>query len=167
MDTRAIDRAIEVANGVANRAPEYKAETYFAVLVSILLGQSGRALQAGPAPPKPSTRTEEPSPEPGKSYSAAELFASARWETEIEKVALGGRFLERHAGAQRYGLNDIRACLVSAKVPLPANLSLALLKAVQKGWMMEVPGQGEKHKVWSLTQTGERKTEQMLARPEQ
>jgi hypothetical protein len=155
MDTKTLECAMEFARNSAKSAPEYKAETYFAVLVSALLGSL--RLDA-PKDQTPSPRAIDPSSSSAQGkYSAGELFASRTWETEIEKVTLAGYFLERQSGMPNYSITAIRSCLVAAKVALPANINLAVLKAVQKGWMMEVPNQGEKHKVWALTQTGERK----------
>jgi hypothetical protein len=161
IDTRKIDQAIEFAANAAKKASEYKSETYFAVLVSLLLAptnvgaSSDQVHSEGPAVSSNSQSQ--------KQYSAAELFASTTWETEIEKATLAGYFLERYSAMPNYSVDEIRKCIISAKVPAPANVNLAVLKAAQKGWMMELPGQGERHKVWSLTQTGERTVEEMIS----
>ncbi len=159
MDAKILDSAMDLATSAARKALEYKAETYFAVLLSALLGSdSARAASVNTPIPPPENR---PSAYVEKKYSAAELFASRTWSTEIEKVTLAGYFLERQSQVPSYRIADIRNCLISAKVALPANVNLAVLKAVQKGWMMQVPSEGEKHKTWALTQTGERKVSEM------
>jgi len=161
VDTRRIEQAIEFAGNAAKKASEYKSETYFAVLVSLLLAPTNVRVSSDQVHSQDSAVSSNSQSE--KQYSAAELFASTTWETEIEKATLAGYFLERYAAMPSYSVDEIRKCIISAKVPAPANVNLAVLKAAQKGWMMELPGQGEKHKVWSLTQTGERKVEGMLS----
>src|ERR1700737_398531 len=128
-----LDEAIVTAEHAAERASQYKSETYLAVLLTRLLGsvtkgpivQSNRANVA--ATPLSSV----------KPYSAAELFATKVWETEIEKVLLAGYFLENYSKLSSYTIAQIRDLLVIAKVALPKNVNLAVLQAVQKGWMME------------------------------
>lgn len=159
MDAKTLDQAIEVATSAANRAPEYKAETYVAVLISALIGPTRASLSGHPVP---RVTPNTPGLIPEKQYSAAEFFASTTWSTEIEKVTLAAHFIERYLGMSRYSLNEVRSCLISAKVPVPSNASLAVLQGIQKGWIMELPADGDKQKMWALTQTGERRVQEMI-----
>ena len=74
---------------------------------------------------------------------------------------MAGWYLERYAGGTNYTIQEIKSCLFSAKVPLPRNINLAVLQAVQRGLMMEVPSESGRRKAWALTHTGERYVEDM------
>jgi len=93
-------------------------------------------------------------PAMAKPFSASEFFYARAWSSEIDKVLLAGAFLEAHSGLLNYTIKQVRDCLVSAKVSVPKNISLAFLRAARHGWMMEVPGASGRGKVWALTQTG-------------
>jgi hypothetical protein len=161
LELRALARDAVAA---AELVGEYKSETYLAVMISTLLRL---ASHAGP-PETHESRKDEGRPgalaSPEKTYAPSEHFATLRPETDIQKAVAAGYFLERYSGHPSFGLHDIRSCLVSAKVSLPKNLSLAILKAVQKGLMMELPGEEAKNKLWCLTQTGERFVDELLNR---
>jgi hypothetical protein len=158
MDENALDMAIQTAKHAAEKARDFKPETYGAVLLFELMRSSV---------PTSRIRSELPDATPAhvpartKPYSAAELFASKNWRTEIDKVVLAGFFLEQFGGIQSYTIQEIRDCLVAAKISLPKNINLAILQAAQKGWIMEVPSQSGTRKAWALTQTGERRAEEM------
>jgi hypothetical protein len=158
MDENALETAIRTARHAAERAQDFKPETYAAVLLFELMRSTV---------PAPRYRNELPptvpthAPKREKPYSAAELFASKTWCTEIDKVVVSAFFLERFGERANYTIEEIRACLVAAKVPLPKNVNLAILQAVQKGLMMEIPSQAAPRKAWALTQSGERYVEEM------
>jgi hypothetical protein len=160
MDDKILNTAMQLATDAAERAPNYKPETYGAVLLvelmrlSVVPANPGRQLP--PAEPNRVPRSQKP-------YSAAELFAAKGWSTEIDKVVLSGFFLERHGGSESYTIEEVKNCLIAAKVPLPKNVNLAILQAVQKGLMMEIPSKSGPRKAWSLTQTGERYVEDLTA----
>jgi hypothetical protein len=158
MDENALESAIQTARHAAEKARDFKPETYSAVLLFELMRS---------AVPTSRSRYELPVSEPAhvparaKPYTAAEHFASKSWRTEIDKVVLAGFYLEQFGGIQSYTIQEIRDCLVAAKIILPKNVNLAILQAAQKGWIMEVPSQGGTRKVWALTQTGERRAGEM------
>src|SRR5713101_3078711 len=121
IDTRKIDEAIEFAGNAAKKTSEYKSETYFAVLVSLLLAPSNVGVSSDQVQSEgPAVSSNSQSQ---KQYSAAELFASTTWETEIEKATLAGYFLERYSAMPNYSVDEIRKCIISAKVPAPANVN--------------------------------------------
>ena len=66
----------------------------------------------------------------------------------IKFCSQAGAFLESHAGLSNYAVKQVRDCLVSARVSVPKNLSLAFLRAAQRGWMMDIPGTNGRGKVW-------------------
>jgi hypothetical protein len=158
MDENALETAIQKASHAAEKVRDFKSETYAAVLLFELMRSavpiSRSRLELPPAAPGPIPAHTKP-------YSAVELFASKEWRTEIDKVVLAGFFLERFGGIQTYTIREIKDCLVSAKVSLPKNVNLAILQAAQRGWIMEVPSKGGTRKNWALTQTGERRAEEM------
>ena len=159
MDVNVLDSAIATAKSAAERARDFKAETYGAVLLFELMRSAAPARYRNQLPLTAATH----GPTREKPYSAAELFAKKLWSTEIDKVAIAGFFLERFGGSASYTVEDLRNCLVAAKVPLPKNTNLAITQAVQKGLMMEIPSQSASRKSWALTQTGELYVENMTA----
>ncbi len=145
--------AIQTAAEAAELAANYKQETYLAVLLSSLMNTDveGEAVRnAAPRPKNISTAC-------GKQLSPGELFAAKGWKTDLDKVILAGFYLEKNGGLQSFSLQDVRNTLIAAKVTLPKNVSLALFKAVQRGWVMEVSGARDDLKAWVLTQSGEKR----------
>jgi hypothetical protein len=136
MDENALESAIQTARRAAEKARDFKPETYAAVLLFELMRS---------AVPTSRSRYEIP----------------AATQTEIDKVVLAGFYLEQFGGIQNYTIQEIRNCLVAAKIILPKNINLAILQAAQKGWIMEVPVQSGTRKSWALTQGGERRAEEM------
>ena len=159
MDEKILDAAVEKARHAAQKAANYESETYLAVLLVSLLRESTGPL--GTAGLEHRSVTGGPGGPRGKAFSAPEYFAAKSRSTEIDKVVLAGYFLERHSEVPSYSIREIRDCLVSAKVSIPKNLNLAMIQAVQKGWMMEVPTGKRRGKAWELTQSGERRVEEM------
>jgi hypothetical protein len=156
-----IKAAVALAKSACDSADAHKSETYLAVLLAALLSPSEAPAIARPGQAYPPTSVSRPTT--AKPYSAAELFSSRSWSTEIDKVMLAGYFLETYSAATSYTVAELRELLLSAKVPPPNNLNLAVLKAVQKGAMMEVDaktGEGGR-KTWALTQTGLKHIEDM------
>jgi hypothetical protein len=164
-----VDLAVQEAKRAAENAGDYKSETYLAVLITGLLRNGtalGTALAGANSVPPPSSVTVAGTSEP-KQYSAPELFSAKNWNTEIDKAVLAGYFLERYSGLANYTIKEIRECLVSAKVPQPNNLSLAIRQALQRAWMMEVPtGGGARRTAFALTQTGMKRVEEGMLKPE-
>jgi hypothetical protein len=158
MDKNALESAIQTAIHAAEKARDFKPETYSAVLLFELMRS---AVPTSKSRYELAASTPSHVPAPAKAYSAAELFASKNWRTEIDKVVLAGFYLEQFGSIQSYTIQEIRDCLVAAKIILPKNVNLAILQAAQKGWIMEVPSQSGTRKVWALTQTGERRAGEM------
>jgi hypothetical protein len=158
MDENALESAIQTARRAAEKARDFKPETYGSVLLFELMRSTVPTSRSSYELPPP-----KPAHVPGrtKPYSAAELFSSTNWRTEIDKVVVAGFYLEQFDGIQSYTIQEIRNCLVAAKIILPKNVNLAILQAAQKGWIMEVPGQSGTRKAWALTQTGERRAREM------
>jgi len=154
LDPETLNEAIAAAGVAAKGVSEYKSETFLGVLLGALLRDVAAPEKL--AAPQANRGVRVPV---GKRFSASELFASKRWNTETEKIILAAHFLERYAGKTAFTIADVRGLLLSAKVSSPKNVSLALLQSVQKGWLMEAPSEDNKRKAWSLTQTGERQIE--------
>jgi hypothetical protein len=152
MNEKQLEIAIEAARRAADKSIDYKSEVFLAVALTELLRASGTSPEATTtALAVVRDKQRPPAPKP---FSASEFFYVRVWSSEIDKVLLAGAFLEAHGGLPSYTNKQVRDCLVSAKVSVPKNISLALFRAVQRGLMMEVPGGNGRGKVWALTQTG-------------
>lgn len=160
MENTEIDRAIEEARAAAERSEDFGRETYLAVLLANLVRGSSNLTEKSLVASQ--TDSLMPTHSPAKRFTPPELFASANWATENDKVVLAAYFLERYTQSPQYGLQELRDCLVSAKVQLPKNVSQAIIKCVQRGWMMEIPGSKEGTKIWSLTHSGELRAGELL-----
>lgn len=150
MGHRTLTKAVEFAKAASDAVTDYKGETYLAVLLAQLLTPPAETpVQQAPGP------SDVTHPGSARPFSAPEFFASKHCKSDVVKIVLAGYFLENYSGIERFNVNDIRNCLVSAKVPLPKNTPLAVLKSVQRGWLMEVPEGKESLKAYALTQTGQ------------
>lgn len=158
MDENVFEAAIKTARHAADKARDFRSETYGAVLLFELMRS---AVPAARSRHELAATVPTPAPKGEKAYSPAELFASKAWTTEIDKVVVASFFLERFSENSSSTVDEVRNCLVAAKVPLPKNVNLAIIQAVNKGLMMPIPSQGGTRKTWALTQTGERYVEQM------
>jgi len=159
MNQSLLETAIRTAKHAASGESEYRSETYSAVLLFELMRSSvGETTSSRQLPAPGGTSHAQKKP-----YSASEFFASSNWGTEIDKVVLAGFYLEHFQGSQGYTIEDIRGCLITAKVPPPNNINLGLLQAAQKGWMMEVPSEASRRKTWILTQSGEVRVNGMVS----
>ena len=151
MNEKQLDVAIEAARRAADKSIDYKSEIFLAVALVELLRAGGASEAATTALAVVREKQRSPASKP---FSASEFFYARVWSSEIDKVLLAGAFLESHGALPSYTNKQLRDCLVSAKVSVPGNISLALLRAAQRGLMMEVPGGNSRGKVWALTQTG-------------
>ena len=160
-DEKFLAEAITTAEEAAKGSSEFKHETYFAILLTSLLSQGKTHAVLPQVPAGPTAQIVQTVPV--KPYSAAELFATKKWATEVDKVMLAGYFLESFSNVQNYTVAEIRDLLLTAKVGAPKNPNLAVLQAVQRGWMMEIKPTDGGRKAWALTQTG---LKQMASMPE-
>ena len=160
-DEKFLAEAIRTAEEAVEGNHEFKRETYFAILLGSLLS-SGRGALAIHQVSASSTVEVNPA-SPPKPFSATELFATKKWSSEVDKVMLGGYFLETYSHLQNYTVAELRDLLLTAKVGAPKNVNLAVLQAVQRGWMMELKPTDGGRKAWALTQTG---LKQVAAMPE-
>jgi hypothetical protein len=161
MDEKILDSAIQAAKHAADRAIDFKPETYGTVLFFELMHRSVSSITPTPRL-LPSTETNVTRMQ--KRYSASEFFSSVTFGTEVDKVVLCGYFLETNEGMEGYTIDEIKACFLSAKVQAPNNVNLALLQAVKKGFMMETKSNDRSRKSWTLTQTGLQYAESMRTR---
>lgn len=147
-----VKQAVEEAKAAIGDMQEFRGETYFAILLAKLLAPNSGT-------PKTAAQLLLAS-QTTKPYSAPEFFAARRWETDNDKVVLAAYFIERHSAVANYGAQEIKDCLLSAKVPPPANANVAIVRCISRGWMMEVSAKNGK-KSWALTQVGERYAESL------
>jgi hypothetical protein len=156
MNDHVLKAAIAAASSAAESATEYKSETYGAVLLFELMRRAAGTVHSeelATVPPA-GNRSE-------KDLTPAEFFAKKLWSTEIDKVVIAGYFLEHFGGSRGYTLDELKSCLIAAKIALPKNISLAILQAIQKGLLMEIPSQGSPRRICVLTQVGESYVQQM------
>ncbi len=159
MPDESLSRAIQEAKEAAEQVGDYKSETYLAVLLGRLMGQSaGVVNRVSLQPPALPQVTEG---EDQEICTPPEIFAGTHWKTGLDKVVLAGFYLENRESMDRFNINDLRSCLVRAKVPIPKNISLPVLQSVRRGWMMEVPEVKDNVKAYVLTQTGARRIQEM------
>jgi hypothetical protein len=149
MDSKRLEVAIRSAREAADRASEYRSEIFLAVMLAELL-RANEGL--GEIATTALVVRDKRIPPQQKRLSASEFFASKTCSSENDKVIIAGAFLEAHAGLSNYTIKEVRDCLISAKVSLPKNISLAFLRAAQRGWVMDVPGGNGRGKAWELTQ---------------
>jgi len=159
MDNDGVKTAITQARLAAQGADDYKSETYLAVLLTELLRSRSEGIS--PIPNGTSAIVKRSDYDLEKLYSPGELFANKSWSSAVDKVAIVGHFLERYRGLPSYTIEEIRKCLILAKVSAPKNVNLPVFQAVQRGLMMEVPSEDGGKKAWALTQAGVRYVEEM------
>lgn len=152
-----LEKAAEEAKLAVEHVKDYKAETYLAVLLCRLLREVGGVADKQVVLANSSAGSKELGQE--RTYMPPEFFAGKSWTNESDKIVLAGYFLERYSAEKRYNINDLRGCLVRAKVTLPKNVPQAVLKSVRRGWMMEVPEGKGGVKAYVLTQTGVRRVQ--------
>jgi hypothetical protein len=154
MNDQSLTDAMGAASVAAEQAERYKSETYSVVLLVGLLRGTPRLGDGVLTPAAISDRDSRSASD--KPYSPAEFFGTKVLRSEIDKVVVAAAFLENFQSLENYSIDEIRNCLVAAKIGLPKNLSLAIFKAVKRGWLMEVPTAGAPTKSWALTQSGVR-----------
>lgn len=96
----------------------------------------------------------EPALSPPKSTSIREFLISKNPRSDVEKTLVIACYLETLGNVNPFNLNDLRSGFSQAKEPLPSNLSDAVNKNIQKGFIMEAPERKEGFKAWVLTNTG-------------
>ena len=161
MPDESLSRAIQDAKEAAEQVGDYKSETYLAVLLGRLMGQSAGVANRVSSPSQPPTPPQVTAGENQGIYTPPEIFADTHWKTDLDKVVLAGFYLENCESMDRFNINDLRSCLVRAKVQIPKNISLPVLQSVRRGWMMEVPEAKDNVKAYVLTQTGARRIQGM------
>jgi hypothetical protein len=160
MNEKHVRAALDRARRTADSASHYKSETFLAVLLADLMGSfQGRGdTDVDSTPPPDKYGQVKPV---GKQISAPEFFSIKAWSTDVDKVVLAGAFIEQHLGLSSYMVRELRDCLVSARISLPKNISLAILRAIRRGWMMEIPKENSGRKAWVLTQMGTQRVSEM------
>jgi len=151
MNETQIENAIETAKRAAQKSDTFKSETFVGVLLASLLQVSSKDNLSTQPPKDPVLAITKYKP-----FSASEFFANKNWTTENDRVVLAALYLEHHAGSASFEAQDIRNCLVAAKIPIPGNVNVPILRSVKRGLLMEVPNPKGTTKTWSLTQAGER-----------
>jgi len=150
MDETQIGIAIETAKRAAEKSDAFKSETYIGVLLVSLLQVTGKESLSPQPPNDPVLAITKYKP-----FSSSEFFSNKNWTKENDRVVLAALYLERHVASSSFDAHDIRNCLLAAKIPVPGNINVPILRLVKRGLLMEVPKQKGGKKSWTLTQTGQ------------
>jgi hypothetical protein len=92
---------------------------------------------------------------PDKKLSIQEFLRSKKPKSDVDRTLLVAYFSERFAGVSPFNLADLRDEFARAREPLPANLSDAINKNIQKGLMMEAAERKGGFKSWLITNSAE------------
>jgi hypothetical protein len=141
---------MELAEKVSSGFPEHRTEVLTAVLTALLL--RGRQLGEDVSPTRKASRP----------LAATEFFSRIKPTKDVERVLSAAYFLDSSRQRSEFTVEEIRDCLVEAKVQLPENISLAALRNAKSGLMAQKQKQGRKI-VWFITQTGIEKVQAALA----
>lgn len=135
------DQDIELAETLSAKYATHRKEVFTAVLTALLTSQPESAV-SGPTKHKP------------KPMAPTEFFAAIRPAQETDRVLCAGYFLETYGNVSNFTVDHVKQCLLQAKIPPPANISLAILRNAQKGLMVETGEKQGGKKAWTLTQMG-------------
>lgn len=98
---------------------------------------------------------ESPRPgKPGKTTSIREFLIIKQPKSDVEKTLVIGYFLERMRGLSSFNARDLNEGFREAKENVPANVNLAVIGNIQKGYFMEAGEKKEGLKAWTLTNHG-------------
>jgi hypothetical protein len=150
---RSIEADVRTARELSQLYPNEQREVFVAVLVARLVVNSPATSEAQQS----AKRARDAKP-----LAPSELFAQLRPGSEVSRVLAGAFFLDKYRGVPDFTAEEIRQCLVEAKVPAPRNVSLAALQNSRKGLMAQRQKSGRKIS-WYLTLSGIREVEGMLS----
>jgi hypothetical protein len=89
-----------------------------------------------------------------KATSIREFLLEKQPGSDVEKTFVIGYFLERHRGFSSFNTRDLGEGFREAKENVPANVNLAVIGNVQKGYFMEAKEKKDGLKAWTLTNSG-------------
>jgi len=147
-----IEAEVKAAREVSQLYPDERKEVFTAVLTARLVMNP---------PGAPDARSAEVAPD-AKPPAPSELFAQLKVDSEVSRVLAGAFFLDKYRGLPDFTADEVKQCLVEAKVPAPKNVSLAALQNSRKGLMAQKKKSGRKIS-WYLTLSGIREVERMLS----
>lgn len=144
---------IELAESLSAQQGAHADAVFTAVLTACLLKR-----QMGESIPRKDQIVRRVKP-----IAPTEFFARLRPRQGTDQVMVAAYFLESFRDASAFTADDLRQCLLEARVKPPANISLAVLRNAQRGLMAQSEKRAGPHKAWILTQTGIKSIEETLA----
>ena len=94
------------------------------------------------------------SAKPAKATSVREFLIIKQPKSDVEKTLIIGYFLERMRGLSSFNAKDLNEGFREAKENVPANINLAVIGNIQKGYFMDAGEKKEGLKAWTLTNHG-------------
>jgi hypothetical protein len=147
-----IEVDVKTARELSRFYPDEQKEVFTAVLTARLLTNS----------PGGFSQSADSSGRDAKPVAPAELFAKLKPAHDVTRILAAAFFLDRHRGAAEFAAEELKQCLVEAKVPSPKNPSLAALQNSRKGLMAQKQKAGRKIS-WYITLSGIQRIEQLLS----
>ena len=99
-----------------------------------------------------------------KKQSINEFLLLAKPDGDIEKTLVIGYYLEKNEWLPFFNIKDLKRFFKSTKSAIPENINDKVNKNIAKGLMVEMTEKKEDLQTWSLTTTGEKLVEMMVAR---
>jgi hypothetical protein len=91
-----------------------------------------------------------------KKKSVKEFFLEKNPKKSYQKTLVICYYLENYKDLKHFKVKDIEEEYRLAKEKTPNNINYHLIQNIQKGYLMETEGAGDKLKTWTLTNAGER-----------
>lgn len=89
-----------------------------------------------------------------KALSIREFLIEKQPKSDVEKTFIIGYYLETLRNLGSFNTRDLGDGFREAKENIPANINLAVIGNVQKGYFMEAKEKKESLKAWTLTNSG-------------
>jgi len=92
--------------------------------------------------------------EPAKPAPIREFLLASQPRSEVEKTFFIAYFLEQNQRLESFNTTDLSDGFREAKESVPANINLAVIGNVQKGFFMQAKDKKNGLKAWTLTNSG-------------
>jgi len=141
-----LDEDLDFAVSQSERFSSHRNEVISAILAAILVN---RLQEEQPHRPKLSNRNYK-----APDLTPTEFFANLRPIQDIDKVLSAAYFLNVQEQLTDFTSESVKKCLLTGKIPPPANISLGILANARKGFLAQSEKGGSKRNSWFITQSG-------------